>query len=137
MPRSLFVWCSFAQRGRKPTVSPNLSPVRRPSKAESPRDRCCTYLVLRPDDLCRALANDHTRRHGVAGRHAWHDRSIRDAKIVEAVDFEIAIHHTHPMPPHFCRGCLMPKAKRAFADVVFYFCPFRAARQDLSLDKTM
>src|SRR5262245_16056312 len=89
------------------------------SRVVRPRDRCCPYLVLIPYDLCCTLSDDHTGSHGIAGCHAWHDGSIRDAKVVDAVYFEVAIHHTHGVAPHLGRGCLMPKAKRCVADVVF------------------
>src|SRR5262245_121584 len=91
----------------------------RHSKAVRPRDRCRPYLVLIPYDLCCTLSDDHTGSHGITGGHAWHDRSIRDAKVFDAVNFEEDIHHTHGVPPHFGRGCLMPKAKCCVADVVF------------------
>src|SRR5262245_39871496 len=78
-----------------------------------------SQLVFDSQHVCCTLTDDHAGSHGVAGCHAWHDRSIGDAKIVDAVDFEVAIHHTHSVPPHFGRGCLMPKAKRCVADVVF------------------
>src|SRR5499433_2899029 len=87
------------------------------------------------EHLSSALANDHAGGHRVASCHAWHDRSIRDAKIVDSIDFERAIHHTHGVPPHFGRRCLMPKAKRCVADVVFQFWAVQVARHDLSLDK--
>src|SRR5215467_12970509 len=83
------------------------------------KNPCWSQLVFDSQHVCCTLTDDHAGSHGVAGCHAWHDRSIRDAKIVDAVDFEVAIHHTHGLPPHFARGCLMPKAKRCVADVVF------------------
>jgi hypothetical protein len=64
-------------------------------------------------DLCGPLSDDHAGRHGVAGCHARHDGSIRDAKVVDAVDFEVAIHHRHGVLPHFGAGCLMPQTKRS------------------------
>src|SRR5262245_44251648 len=76
-------------------------------------------LVLIPYDLCRPLTDDHTGSHGIAGCHAWHDRSIRNAKVLDPVNFEITIHHRHFVSPHFGGGCLMPKAKRCVSDVVF------------------
>src|SRR6516165_10220534 len=59
------------------------------SKAVRPRDRCCLHLVLAPYDLCCTLTDDHTGSHGVTGTHAWHDRSVRNAEVVDAVNFEI------------------------------------------------
>ena len=85
------------------------------------RDRCCLHLVLARYDLCCTLTDDHTGSHGVTGCHAWHDRSIRDAKVVDTVDFEEAIHHTHGVPAHLGGLRLMPKAKCCVADVVVQF----------------
>src|SRR5499425_774667 len=104
-------------------------------KAVGPRDRCGPNLVLTLYDLCCTLSDDHTGSHGISGCHAWHDRSVRDAKVVDAVDFEVAIDHTHGVPPHLGGGCLMPKAKRCVADVVFQFWTFELVGNDLSPDK--
>src|SRR5262249_7751272 len=59
------------------------------------KNPCWSQLVFDSQHLCCTLTDDYAGSHGVAGCHAWHDRSIRDAKIVDAVDFEVAIHHTH------------------------------------------
>src|SRR5215469_5547472 len=87
-------------------------------KAVRPRDRYRLNVVLTSYDLCCTLSNDHTGSHGIAGCHAWHDRSVRNAKVVDAVDFEITIYHGQFVTPHLSGGCLMPKAKRCVADVV-------------------
>src|SRR5215813_9637806 len=105
------------------------------SKAVRPRDRCCFHLVLAPYELCCTLSDNHAGRHRVAGCHARHDGSIRDAKVLEAMHPEMAIDHRHRVAPHFCGGCLMPKAKRCVADVVFQLWTFQAAGNDLSADK--
>src|SRR5215831_18720129 len=99
------------------------------------RDRCCLHMVLAPYDLCCTLTDDHTGSHGVTGCHAWHDRSVRNAEVVDAVNFEITIYHGHFVTPHFGGGCLMPKAKRCVADVVFQLRTFQVAGNDLSADK--
>src|SRR5215467_2043651 len=104
-------------------------------EALSLRDRCRRYLVLRPYDLCCTLSDNHTGSHRIPGGHAWHDRSIGDAKVVDAVNFEITIYHGHLVTPHLSGGCLMPKAKCCVADVVFQFWTFRVVGNDLSLDK--
>ena len=91
--------------------------------------------MLIPYDLCCPLSDDHTGRHGIAGGHAWHDRSIGDAKVVDAVDFEEAIHHTHGMPAHLGGRRLVPKAKCCVADVVFQLWTFQVVGNDLSPDK--
>jgi hypothetical protein len=36
--------------------------------------------------LCAALADDDAGRHGVAGGHIRHDRAVRNAQAVDAVD---------------------------------------------------
>src|SRR5215813_12669264 len=82
-------------------------------------DRCRRYLVLRPYDLRCTLSDNHTGSHSIARGHAWHNRAVGDAKVVYAVDFEEAIHHTHVVSAHLGAGRLMPKAKCCFADVVF------------------
>src|SRR5262245_46321494 len=97
--------------------------------------RQCLYLVLVPYDLCCTLSDDHAGCHRVTGCYTWHNRCIRDAQVVDAVDFEVAIDHTHGVPPHLGGGCLMPKAKRCVADVVFQFWTFQVAGNDLSPDK--
>jgi hypothetical protein len=91
--------------------------------------------MLIPYDLRCTLSDDHTGRYGIAGGDAWHNRSISYAKIVDAIDFEEAIHHTHGVPAHSSGGRLMPKAKRCFADVVFQFWTFKVVGNDLSPDK--
>src|SRR5215467_4611988 len=68
------------------------------------KNPCWSQLVFDSQDVCCTLTADYAGSHGVAGCHAWHDRSIRDAKTVDAVDFKVAMHHTHGLPPHFGRG---------------------------------
>jgi hypothetical protein len=91
------------------------------------------YLVLVPYDLCCTLANYHTRSHGVPGCNARHNRSIGKAKVVDAVNLEIAINDGHRVPSHLGGRRLMPKAHRPIADVVCQRCPFQFARQNLPL----
>src|SRR5262249_8563658 len=67
--------------------------------------------------------------------YARHDRSIRDAKVVDAIDFEEAIHHTPGVLAHLGGGRLMPKAKCCVADVVFQLWTFQVVGNDLSPDK--
>src|SRR5215469_12975097 len=90
--------------------------------------------MLRPYDLCCTLSDNHTGSHSIAGGHAWHNRAVGDAKVVYAVDFEEAIHHTHVVSAHLGAGRLMPKAKCCFADVVFQLGTFQVGN-DLSPDK--
>ena len=41
--------------------------------------------------LAGTLADHNARRHGVAGRYAWHDRSIGDAKVFDSIDTKFGI----------------------------------------------
>jgi hypothetical protein len=49
--------------------------------------------MFRPQNLRGALANDDAGNHRVAGRHAWHDRPIRNTKVFDSVDFKTVINH--------------------------------------------
>src|SRR5215470_648037 len=91
--------------------------------------------MLSPYDLCCTLSDDHTRSHSIAGGHPWHDRSIRDAKVVDAEDFEAAIYHRYGVLAHLGGGRLMPKAKGCVADVLFQPWTFQGVGNDLSPDK--
>src|SRR5262249_54674385 len=57
-----------------------------------------------------------------------------DAKVVDAVDFQVAVNDGHRVTPHPGGGCLMPKAKRCVADVAFQFWTFQVAGNDLLPD---
>jgi hypothetical protein len=94
----------------------------------------CPHPVLAPYDLRRTLTDDYTGSHGVTGCHAWHDRSVRNAKVVDAVNFEITIYHGHFVTPHLGGGRLMPKAKRCVADIIFQLWAFQVGN-DLSPHK--
>ena len=58
-------------------------------------------LMFETENLCRTLADDHARGQSVAGRYSRHNRSIRDAKVVDPVHSQIAVHHRHGSPPIF------------------------------------
>src|SRR6516164_9971085 len=92
-------------------------------------------LVFDSQSVCGALSDNHAGSHGVAGCHARHDGSIRDTKVLDAIHPETTIDHRHRVAPHFGGGCLMPKAKRCVADVVFQLWTFQVAGNDLSADK--
>src|SRR5262249_44171209 len=98
-------------------------------------ERRCLYLVLLPYVLSFTLPDDNTWCHRVTGYYTGHNRPSGDAKVVDAVDLEIAINHGHRVAPHPGRRSLMPKADRCIADVLFQRCPFQFARQDLLLQK--
>src|SRR6516164_5077636 len=77
-----------------------------------------SQFVFDSQVLCCPLSDNDAGRHGVAGCHTWHDRPIGDAKVVDSVDFEVAIHRTLGVSPHFGGGCLMPKDERCVANVL-------------------
>src|SRR5262245_19450501 len=87
-------------------------------------ERQCFYLVLVSYDLCCTRSDDHAGRHRVTSCYPWHSRCISDAKVVDAVDLQVAVNDGHRVTPHPGGGCLMPKAKRCIADVVFQFWTF-------------
>ena len=43
--------------------------------------------------LCRALADDNTWRHRVAGCDARHNGTVSDTKMIDPMDLERAVHH--------------------------------------------
>jgi hypothetical protein len=55
-----------------------------------------------------ALADDDAGSHGVAGRHARHDRSIGNAQVFDSTDLEVGVNHRHGGTSHFGGTCLMP-----------------------------
>jgi hypothetical protein len=42
--------------------------------------------MVGPYDLSGTLANNHTRSHSVAGRHARHDGSIGNTQVFDSID---------------------------------------------------
>jgi len=64
-----------------------------------------------------------------------HNGPIGNAKVVDAVNLEIAIDYGHHVTPHLGGRSLMPKARRCIADVVFQHCPFQFTRQDFPLQE--
>jgi hypothetical protein len=57
------------------------------------RGMACSYGVILLQDLSRALADDNAGCHCVARRHAGHDGTVCDAKVVDSIDPQIAINH--------------------------------------------
>ena len=55
----------------------------------------CSYGVILLQDLSCALADDNAGCHCVASRHAGHDGTVCDAKVVDSIDPEIAINDCH------------------------------------------
>jgi formamidopyrimidine-DNA glycosylase len=59
------------------------------------RWKAVSNLVCSPQHLSSPLADDDAGSHGVAGRYARHNRPIRDAKVVDSIDFKAAINDGH------------------------------------------
>src|SRR5215471_6831564 len=55
------------------------------------RFRSCLDLVSSAEDLSCTFADDHARSHGVACSHAWHDRAIGNAKVLNSIDAKFGI----------------------------------------------
>ena len=89
--------------------------------------------MLSPQDLCGTLADDDAGSHRVTGRHARHDRPVRNAKVVDAIDFQTAIYNGHGVSSHLGCAGLMPVALDSIADEVFELCTFQGAWHHLAL----
>jgi hypothetical protein len=93
--------------------------------------------VCSPQHLCGTLADDDAGSHGVAGRYARHNRPIRDAKVVDSVDFEIAVNHGHWISAHLGSAGLVPVTQGTIADEVFELLTFQVARHHFALGKPL
>ena len=87
-------------------------------------------------DLSSALAYDDAWRHGIAGCHAWHDRTVRYAKIVDSIDLEIAIYDRHRIATHLGGASLVIVGSGCVADEIFKCCAFQVTWHHLALDET-
>jgi hypothetical protein len=58
------------------------------------------FCVSRPQHLCGTFTDDDTRRHCVTGCHARHNRPIRNAKVVDSIDFEVPVYNRHCIATH-------------------------------------
>src|SRR5262249_40834452 len=81
------------------------------------------------------LSDDYAGCHRVTGCYTWHNRSVCDAEVVDAVNLEVAMNYGHRVTSHLGGRGLMPKAHRCIADVLFQRCPFQFTRQDFPLQK--
>ncbi|MDX6462693.1 MAG: hypothetical protein QOE55_6390, partial [Acidobacteriaceae bacterium] len=71
--------------------------------------------------LCAALADDDAGRHGVTGGDVRHDRAVRNAQSVHAVDAKIPIHDRQVVPAHLGRAGMMPERHSGVAYERFQF----------------
>jgi hypothetical protein len=83
-------------------------------------------------DFCRTFTNHDTGGHGVAGRHARHDGTIRNAKIFDSVDFEIAINHGQGVSAHLGGTGFVLEARRSIPDEGFEFGVFESVAEQMS-----
>ena len=57
--------------------------------------------MLLLQELSGSFADNDTRRHGVAGRYARQDRSVRYTKAFDTIDLEFAVDDGHGSRPIF------------------------------------
>src|SRR5215469_5395264 len=80
------------------------------------------HLVLILKKFCSAFANNDAGSHGAASCQAWHDRAIRNTKVVDSIDPEIAINYRHSVTAHLGGAGIMPIGYDAIADKIRKFC---------------
>src|SRR4030081_820942 len=83
--------------------------------------------------LCAALADDDAGRHGIAGGDVRHDRAVRNAQSVDAVDAKIPVHYRQVAPAHLARAGMMPERQGGVAYERFQFDIADRPRTGLSL----
>jgi hypothetical protein len=71
------------------------------------------------DDLRRALANDHTGRHGIAGVTFGMIEPSANAQTVDAIDAKIPIYYRYVVPAQFGRAGIMPERHGGVTDERF------------------
>src|SRR6266436_7336743 len=90
-------------------------------------------LMLSPQNLCGAFADNDAGSHGVAGRHARHDRSIGNTQVFDSIDLEVGVYDQHGVTPHFGGTRLMPVGTSCIANECFKCRPFQIGRHHLAL----
>ena len=91
--------------------------------------------MLVPNEGRRTLADDHARRHGVAGRHPRHDRRVGNPQVVDAIDLQIATDNGHRIPTHLRRRCKVPIGRDAITDKALQTRLVQIARHHLAFDE--
>ena len=79
-----------------------------------------------------ALADDNAGRHRVSRRDPWHDRSVGDAKMVDAVDPEAAVDDGPRVSSHLGRAGVVPEAHCGITQVPVQVVPLEIARHEFS-----
>src|SRR5262249_2843436 len=92
-------------------------------------------LVCSPEHLSSTLANDHAGSHRVASCHAWHDRAVSNAKIVDSIDFEMTIYDRHGVSAHLGGTGLMPIGHGGISDEVVEVGALQITRHDFAFDE--
>src|SRR5258708_7119828 len=72
-----------------------------------------------PPELRCTVADDDAGGHGVAGRHARHDRAVRDAKVFDSIDLKLGVYDGRRIAPHLGSTRLMPVRSSRIANEVF------------------
>src|SRR5262249_35419030 len=85
--------------------------------------------------LSGALANDDAGGHRVASCHTRHNGSICDAKSLDSIDFERAIHHGHRVSAHLRGTGLMPIGHGGISDEVVEGGALQITRHDFAFDE--
>src|SRR5262245_45575443 len=91
--------------------------------------------MFRPQYFSSALANDDTASLDVSGDYAGHYRSVCDAKTVDSINSEPAIHDGHGVASHFGGRGLMPITYNSIADEALDFSARHSSRHDFALGK--
>ncbi len=86
--------------------------------------------------LAGTLADDDAGSHCVAGCHARHDGTIRDAKIVYSIDLEVTVHDGHGIASHLSGARLMGESRGGISNEVLKIGAFKIARHDFAFHVT-
>src|SRR5260221_9849026 len=82
-----------------------------------------------------AFADNDAGSHGVACRHARHNRGVGNTQVFDSVDLEIAVYHRQWVTSHLGGTALMPPAKGCIPDKVLQCAPFQVPGYHLSLNE--
>src|SRR5260221_10276719 len=82
-----------------------------------------------------AFADNDAGSHGVACRHARHNRGVGNTQVFDSVDLEIAVYHRQWVTSHLGGTALMPPAESSIADEVLQRRPVQVAGHHLSLNE--
>src|SRR5260221_10709034 len=107
------------------------------SSARRTRHRRCFQPVLVPQGFRGTLADDDAGSHGVAGRHARHDRAIRDAKVFDSIDLKLGVYDRHRIAAHLGSASLMVVSSGRIANEILYSGSTQVTSHDFPLSKRL